>query len=110
MKVNIDDRNERALRLIDRLIKVSPDPGLQAKAIRMRKRLQLLPMQDVLAKVPGESVASKCRLLGITRQNYYAWLNGAWRPGQEQSRLLAKITGYDVGLIRGNVVANALPR
>jgi hypothetical protein len=95
-----DTRHERALKLVDRLIKISPNEGLTRTARRLRAQLTRLPMREVLDKVPGQSISSKCRYLGITRQSYYAWLAEDHRPNKEQAKALEEITGYDAELIR----------
>jgi DNA-binding XRE family transcriptional regulator len=60
-----------------------------------------LPMHVVLAKVPGLSVAAKCRAVGVSRQAYYYWIRGYSRPNVIQSRRLAKLTGLNADDIRG---------
>lgn len=95
-------QRERALKLAERLLEITPedDEGLLLRARQLRDRLKT-PMEAVLAKVPGESVTEKCKRIGITRQNYYAWLKGEYRPNPRQSRKLAAITGFKAEDIRG---------
>lgn len=97
----VDRARERALKLAERLAKIAPgsDEGLLLRVTQIRDRLKT-PMADVLAKVPGESVTEKCKKIGITRQNYYAWLKGAYRPNRRQARKLAQLTGVAVEAIR----------
>lgn len=97
-------RESQALKLIERLIELSPDAGLTAYAIKMRDRLAL-PMAHVLDKVPGETVVDRAKSLGITRQAYYAWLRGVSRPSRKQARRLEKITGFNADEIRGRPTA-----
>lgn len=78
---------------------------LQALAVaRLQKRIELivaLPMATVLDKLPSETVAGRARLLGITRQAYYDWLNEKTRPNHIQAAKLSELTGYSVQQIRG---------
>ena len=97
-----DAQRERALKLAERLLEITPDTdeGLLRRVTQIRDRLAT-PMSIVLAKVPGDTVVDKCRKLGITRQNYYCWLKGEYRPNMKQSKRLAALTGFDADDIRG---------
>lgn len=92
---------ERALKLVERLVKIAPNKGLELHAKRIRRRLNAMPMSKVLAKVEAGSIAAKARMIGVTRQTIYYWLNDITRPNEEQAKKLAKLTGYDVTEIRG---------
>ena len=100
---------ERALKLVERLVKLAPSRGLELHAKRMRRRLNAIPMAKVLAKVEAGSIAAKARLLGVTRQTLYYWLNDVTRPNDEQSKKLAKLTGYSADEIRGRDDDDATP-
>lgn len=91
----------QALKLIDRLIKSSRDPGLARYARKMRSKVLLLPMSEVLKRVPGNSLASKARFLGVSKETCHGWNKGAWRPNEKQARKLAKVTGINLAQIRG---------
>jgi DNA-binding XRE family transcriptional regulator len=91
---------ERALKLVERLVKVAPGRGLELHAKRIRQRLNAVPMTKVLAKMEG-SIAAKARLLGVSRQTLYYWLNEVTRPNRDQSIKLAKLTGFSADEIRG---------
>jgi transcriptional regulator with XRE-family HTH domain len=97
---------ERTLRLVQGLLKVSTDRGLRLHAVRMSERLKL-PMSAVLAKVPGDTVSDKCDKIGISRQAYYAWLQGISRPSRKHAMKLANITGYDAREIRGRPLVSS---
>jgi DNA-binding XRE family transcriptional regulator len=58
-------------------------------------------MAQVLAKVPGKTVKAKAKLVGVTRQAWYQWLDRTARPNATRARQLAKITGYSAEEIRG---------
>jgi hypothetical protein len=90
-------QRERALKLADRLIEAVSDwdEGVSLRAQQIRKRLKT-PMKDILEKVPGGTVPEKCKKIGITRQAYYGWLKGGYRPDLKQSKRLASLTGFDV--------------
>lgn len=97
-----DARRERALKLAERLIKLTPDEeeGLLRRALQIRDRLKT-PMHAVLAAVQGDTVAEKCKRIGISRQAYYAWLKGEYRPNLKQARRLAYLTDFKFEDIRG---------
>jgi hypothetical protein len=93
-------KQDRALELVERLIKLSSDPKIRSRAMRMHSRIKL-PMAQVLARVPGESIIDKAKVLGISRQTWYVWQSGATRPNLAKARQLERITGYSVAEIRG---------
>ena len=93
-------RKERILKLVVRLIKESSsDPSLQARALKLQRQLTI-PMSEILEKVPGKTIGDKIKLLGITRQAWYQWMNGTSRPSQKRAEHLHKLTGYSVSEIR----------
>ena len=101
-------QRERALKLAEKLIEIAPETeqGLIRRALQIRDRLKT-PMDKVLAKVlPGSTVTMKCKSIGITRQAYYAWLKGEYRPNPKQAKRLAALTGYKFEDIRGRAVAD----
>lgn len=97
-----DAQRERAIKLAERLLKLTPDAeeGLIRRAMQIRARLKT-PMSMVLDKVPGETVTEKAEKIGITRQAYYGWLKGEYRPNGKQAKRLANLTGISVEDIRG---------
>lgn len=101
-----DAQRERALKLAERLIELTPedDESLLRRAMQIRDRLKT-PMAAVLAKVPGDTLVEKCKKIGISRQAYYAWLKGEYRPNLRQSKRLANLTGYTADEIRGRSTA-----
>ena len=97
------ERQKQALKLVERLIELDSDEATTAYALKMRERLQL-PMAGVLEQLwPDLPVAEKCRRLGITRQAYYGWKAGSYRPDLKIAKKLAVATGLDVDDIRGKV-------
>lgn len=91
---------EQVQKLLERLIEVAPDRGMRRKVERMHARL-IHPMTLILDKVPGETVIEKSRYLGVTRQTMYAWMDGTMRPNLKRAKMIAKVTGVDVDVIRG---------
>ena len=93
-------RKERILKLVARLVRESStDRSLQARALKLHRQLAI-PMAEILAKVPGQSVADKVKLLGITRQAWYGWMNGSSRPSYDKAKQLHQLTGYSIADIR----------
>ena len=103
-------RTDRALKLVDRLIKISPDPGLTRHARRMRAKLLMTPMPEILKKVPGVTLASKARFLGVRKETVHGWARGKWRPNEVQAKKLARVTGIPYDLIRGGDLAQQTQR
>jgi transcriptional regulator with XRE-family HTH domain len=94
---------EQVLKAVERLMKVAPSSSLERFAIRMRSRMNAMPMADILAKMPGDTITAKARALGVSRQTIHYWLNGETRPDDVQARKLEKLTGFSVAVIRGRV-------
>lgn len=95
------ERQKQALSLVQRIVDLEPDQGTLGYALKMRERLRM-PMSVVLEKLwPELPVTEKVQKLGITRQAYYGWLNGQFRPDKKMSRVLAKHTGFSAEEIRG---------
>lgn len=94
---------ERMVRAAQRLVNLSKryDPLVLATAQKLLDRINMLSMDDILAKVPGESQVAKARHIGVTRETVYGWTKGRCRPYPEQAERLAKITGFPAGAIRG---------
>jgi transcriptional regulator with XRE-family HTH domain len=92
---------EKATVLVSRLLELeAADEGLKRRAVSILDRFKL-PMNEVLAKMPGDSVSEKCRTLGISRQTYYAWIRGASRPNTKLAKKLAEWTDLDWQAIQG---------
>ena len=99
------EKQKAALKLVERIVELDADDGTTAYALKMREHLKL-PMSIVLEKLwPTIPVVEKCRRLGITRQAYYGWINGLYRPDTKLSKTLAKLTGFDEDEIRGRLPA-----
>jgi hypothetical protein len=97
------ERQKRALKLVEQIVELDPDTTTTAYARKMAERLRL-PMAVVLEKLwPEETVAYKVRRLGITRQAYYGWLAGLYRPDDKLAKELAKHTGFNADDIRGKL-------
>lgn len=79
----------------------SLDPLVNATAQKLLDRMRMLPMADVLAKVPGETWVAKAKTVGVTRVTLHGWLTGRCRPYPQQAQKLAEITGFDAAAIRG---------
>lgn len=101
--VELITRQKQALELVEQLIELNPDGSTLAYALKMRERLKL-PMSVVLSKLwPEISLIDRCRRLGISKQTYFGWLNGLYRPDDRRARRLAKETGFSAEDIRGKV-------
>jgi DNA-binding XRE family transcriptional regulator len=96
------DRQQQTIKLIDRIIELAPDKSTVSSALKIRRRLKLLPMTVVMANfMPEASIAEKIRALEIARTTYYGWIQGRFRPNHKLAKKLAKFTGMDADEIRG---------
>lgn len=102
---------ERAARLADHLIKGlgalranGPIPifaDLHLTARKLRAMLEPPPtMQQILDRVPGDTVTAKCEVIGVSRQGYYDLQKGTKRPTLKTVRLLAAASGVEADLIK----------
>jgi hypothetical protein len=96
--MSTEAQRERALRLAHRLLEAIPEDIDEGVLLRTQQVIDRLttPMAMVLEKVPGGSISEKCEKIGITRQNYYCWMKGQYRPNLDQSKRLARLTGLKV--------------
>lgn len=83
--------------ILDTMTYVKPLP-LQEKIDRL---MRMLPMGEILAAVPGETVTARAKLCGISRQTYYSWLREEYRPNPKQAHRLRKLTGHSLIEIMG---------
>lgn len=98
--MHTDDNAKEARQLLLRLEKIAPNDAIRHRARQVRARL-LLPMELVLRRVPGKSIADKAKTLGVGRQRVHFWMNETTRPNIKMAKKLALITGYDFAAIRG---------
>jgi DNA-binding XRE family transcriptional regulator len=83
-----------------RAAKTGGDAGLVDIMGEVHARLRK-PMADILRKVPGANVKQKAARIGISRQAWYDWSRGIYRPTGVQAKKLARLTGVPVEHIRG---------
>jgi hypothetical protein len=57
--------------------------------------------------VPGDSVADRCRKIGVSRRTYHPWLRGEIQPNQHQGKRVAELTGIRES--PGQVYYRAMP-
>ena len=80
-------------------IATAPLPAL-AMDLRAVAHKFLHPMADILAKVPGDTLAARARAVGVSRQTMYVWAQERFRPSTEQARIIADLTGVPIDEIR----------
>lgn len=100
------ERQKAALKFVESIIDLGPDQGTLAYALKMRERLRT-PMSVVLAaldkKWPNMSTSDRAAKLGVSRQTYYGWQQGLFRPDMKLAKKLAALTEYDADEIRGKL-------
>lgn len=78
-----------------RAIQIAPLPAL-ARDLRAVAHKLRYPLADILAKVPGETLAERARKIGVSRQTMYVWAQERFRPSSQQAAIIAKLTGIPV--------------
>jgi DNA-binding MarR family transcriptional regulator/DNA-binding XRE family transcriptional regulator len=91
------DRQEM-LDMLDSIIEqIDAEPlkrQLKAAAHKIR-----FPMQDILAKVPGDTLSARARQIGVSRQTMYVWASERFRPTMPQAEVISRLTGVPVAHI-----------
>jgi len=72
----------------------------QALDDQIQRELGLMPMSEVLIRLPGKDVRERAKRAAISRATYYHWLRGYSRPGQETARRIARLTGIPMEQFR----------
>jgi DNA-binding XRE family transcriptional regulator len=81
------------------LVDKAPLPAIASDLRAVAHKLRH-PMADILAKVPGDTLAERARKVGVSRQTMYVWAAEKFRPSTEQARIIANLTGVPVDDIR----------
>ena len=76
-------------------IQKAPLPAL-ANDLRAVAHKLRHPMADILAKVPGDTLAERARRIGVSRQTMYVWAQERFRPSSAQAAIIAELTGVPV--------------
>ena len=66
-------------------IQIAPLPAL-ARDLRAVAHKLRYPMADILAKVPGDTLAERARKIGVSRQTMYVWAQERFRPSSGKRR------------------------
>jgi DNA-binding XRE family transcriptional regulator len=81
------------------LVDKAPLPAIASDLRAVAHKLRH-PMADILAKVPGDTLAERARKIGVSRQTMYVWAAEKFRPSTEQARIIADLTGVPIDEIR----------
>jgi DNA-binding XRE family transcriptional regulator len=81
------------------LVDKAPLPALASDLRAVAHKLRH-PMADILAKVPGDTLAARARAIGVSRQTMYVWAQEKFRPSTEQATIIANLTGVPIDDIR----------
>lgn len=90
-------------RLAKNLLKMGNNHHAVRAISRLQTRMELIalrPMKDILAMLAVETPTERARLLGISRQCLYDWMNEKTRPNLAQAAKLAELTGLSIREIR----------
>jgi DNA-binding XRE family transcriptional regulator len=81
------------------LVDKAPLPAIASDLRAVAHKLRH-PMADILAKVPGDTLAARARAIGVSRQTMYVWAQEKFRPSTEQATIIADLTGVPIDEIR----------
>jgi DNA-binding XRE family transcriptional regulator len=81
------------------LVDKAPLPAIASDLRAVAHKLRY-PMADILAKVPGDTLAERARKIGVSRQTMYVWAAEKFRPSTEQATIIADLTGVPIDDIR----------
>lgn len=73
-------------------VQKAPLPALARDLLAVAHKLRY-PMADILAKVPGDTLAERARKIGVSRQTMYVWAKEQFRPSSQQAAIIAELTG-----------------
>jgi len=90
----------KAIALADRLMELTLGEQHEIAA-KLRAELQPGPtLEEILAKIPGDTHMARSKRLGVSYQAYTNWRNGAV-PRLPFAKKIARLTGHTVAEIRG---------
>ena len=81
--------------ILETAIQKAPLPAFERDLCAVAHKLRY-PMADILAKVPGDTLAERARKIGVSRQTMYVWAQERFRPSSQQAAIIAKLTGVPV--------------
>jgi DNA-binding XRE family transcriptional regulator len=82
-------------RVLEFAVDKAPLPAL-ARDLRAVAHKLRYPLADILAKVPGDTLAERARKIGVSRQTMYVWAQERFRPSHAQASIIAELTGIPV--------------
>lgn len=99
-KQRLDNKlHSRALNHAEWLVKLTSGADREV-AVELRNRI-MLPMNVVVAELPGLTMSSKAANAEVSRQTLYDWINGKVRPSPKQAKKLAELTKIAADKIMG---------
>jgi DNA-binding XRE family transcriptional regulator len=91
----------KAFALAEKIEQATEGMPAHTLAVRLRKMLAPPPtMKDILARIAAKDESERARLIGVSRQGLYNWVNELSRPNVITAKRLAELTGVSEELIR----------
>jgi DNA-binding XRE family transcriptional regulator len=91
---------QKAFALAEKLEQQTEGQPYHALATRLRKMLLPAPsMREILAKVEARDETERAKIIGVSRQGYYNWLNEQSRPNPLSAKRIAELSGVAEELI-----------
>jgi DNA-binding XRE family transcriptional regulator len=92
---------ERAFSLAEKIAEQTQGQPYHAQVLRLRKMLQPPPtMKEILAKIEAKDESERAKLVGVSRQGLYNWVNELSRPSVMAAKRLAQLSGIPEDVIR----------
>ena len=70
---------------------------------------KLKSIEEILSRVPGDTVIARAKACGVCRTTFYQWISGRCRPNVSQASRLAEITGFAIDEISSQKLAAMSP-
>ena len=93
--------NLQAVKHIEKLAALLPDDYSRDKLKQVSYAVELMPMRLVLDKVKGDTTVEKAKLVGVSRNTWYAWYRGEIRPNKHQALKLSELSGVPAEKFQG---------
>lgn len=87
--------------LLEKVAAHLPDDYSRDKLKQVSYAVALIPMRLVLDKVKGDTTVEKAKLVGVSRNTWYAWHRGEIRPNKHQAARLSELSGVAAEKFQG---------
>ena len=79
----------------------SDQPYVRDRIVEARAAAALMPMKEVLKKVPGKRIIDKIKKIGVKPATWYTWQKATDRPNKQQAKRIEQLTGIPMEKFQG---------